>query len=54
MASKLTVKSLDHLVLTVLSISDSAAWYTKYLGMEHEVFQKGDVEVYVRCLGLLG
>ncbi|KAJ5317193.1 hypothetical protein PENANT_c029G11084 [Penicillium antarcticum] len=38
MASKFTVKSLDHLVLTVRSIPKTVAWYTTYLGMRHEIF----------------
>ncbi|CAG7942767.1 unnamed protein product [Penicillium olsonii] len=38
MAGKFTVKSLDHLVLTVRSIPKTVAWYTTYLGMRHEVF----------------
>jgi catechol 2,3-dioxygenase-like lactoylglutathione lyase family enzyme len=38
MAGKFTVKSLDHLVLTVRNIPKTVAWYTNYLGMRHEVF----------------
>lgn len=33
-----TIKSLDHLVLTVRSIPDTIAFYTTHLGMKHEVF----------------
>ncbi|CAG8977885.1 hypothetical protein HYALB_00001762 [Hymenoscyphus albidus] len=33
-----TIQSLDHLVLTVKSISASKEWYTKNLGMKHESF----------------
>lgn len=35
---KFTVKSLDHLVLTVHSIPKTVAFYTTYLGMRHETF----------------
>jgi hypothetical protein len=38
MTAPLTVKSLDHLVLTVKSIPDSVDFYTTHLGMRHEVF----------------
>ncbi|OJJ43660.1 hypothetical protein ASPZODRAFT_136111 [Penicilliopsis zonata CBS 506.65] len=38
MAAKFTVKSLDHLVLTVRSIPESVAFYTTRLGMRHEMF----------------
>ncbi|KAJ5168986.1 uncharacterized protein N7482_004580 [Penicillium canariense] len=38
MAAKFTVKSLDHLVLTVRSIPETVAFYTTHLGMRHEVF----------------
>lgn len=34
----LTVKALDHIVLTVRNISATTAWYTKHLGMKHEAF----------------
>jgi catechol 2,3-dioxygenase-like lactoylglutathione lyase family enzyme len=33
-----TIKSLDHLVLTVNSISKTTEWYTKNLGMRSESF----------------
>ncbi|OJI98234.1 hypothetical protein ASPVEDRAFT_79899 [Aspergillus versicolor CBS 583.65] len=33
-----TIKSLDHLVLTVRSIPDTVTFYTTHLGMKHEVF----------------
>ncbi|CAG8956007.1 hypothetical protein HYFRA_00008863 [Hymenoscyphus fraxineus] len=33
-----TIQSLDHLVLTVKSISATKEWYTKTLGMKHESF----------------
>jgi catechol 2,3-dioxygenase-like lactoylglutathione lyase family enzyme len=33
-----TIKSLDHLVLTVKSIPKATAWYEKNLGMESESF----------------
>lgn len=33
-----TVKSLDHLVLTVCSIPETVAFYTNHLGMRHEIF----------------
>lgn len=39
MASKLVVKSLDHLVLTVKSIPATVDFYTKVLGMKHETFR---------------
>ncbi|KAL2784313.1 Glyoxalase/Bleomycin resistance protein/Dihydroxybiphenyl dioxygenase [Aspergillus keveii] len=38
MTAPLTVRSLDHLVLTVKSIPDSVEFYTTHLGMRHEVF----------------
>ena len=33
-----TIKSLDHLVLTVKSIPESIKWYTQNLGMKSESF----------------
>jgi hypothetical protein len=33
-----TISSLDHLVLTVKSISESTKWYERNLGMKHESF----------------
>ncbi|KAL3487279.1 Glyoxalase/Bleomycin resistance protein/Dihydroxybiphenyl dioxygenase [Aspergillus germanicus] len=38
MTAPLTVRSLDHLVLTVKSIPDSVDFYTTHLGIRHEVF----------------
>lgn len=38
MAGRFTVKSLDHLVLTVRNIPKTVAFYTTYLGMRHEIF----------------
>ena len=38
MTSKIVVKSLDHIVLTVRSILATVAFYEKLLGMKHEVF----------------
>ncbi|KAL2811473.1 Glyoxalase/Bleomycin resistance protein/Dihydroxybiphenyl dioxygenase [Aspergillus granulosus] len=38
MSAPLTVRSLDHLVLTVRSIPDTVDFYTTHLGMRHEVF----------------
>jgi len=38
MSSAATVKSLDHFVLTVSSITKSTAWYTQNLGMKAESF----------------
>ena len=38
MSTPVTIKSLDHLVLTVRSIPDTVAFYTTHLGMKHEVF----------------
>ncbi|KAJ5737994.1 Glyoxalase/Bleomycin resistance protein/Dihydroxybiphenyl dioxygenase [Penicillium malachiteum] len=36
--AKFTIKSVDHLVLTVRSIPETVAFYTTHLGMRHEVF----------------
>jgi catechol 2,3-dioxygenase-like lactoylglutathione lyase family enzyme len=36
------VRSIDHIVLTVASIDDTVAWYTKYLGVQHECFDSKD------------
>jgi catechol 2,3-dioxygenase-like lactoylglutathione lyase family enzyme len=33
-----TIKSLDHLVLTVKSISKATEWYSQHLGMRAESF----------------
>lgn len=38
MASKIVVKALDHIVLTVRSVPATVAFYEKLLGMKHEVF----------------
>ncbi|KAJ5155248.1 hypothetical protein N7492_008051 [Penicillium capsulatum] len=38
MAASFAVKSLDHLVLTVRSIPETVTFYTKHIGMRHEVF----------------
>jgi catechol 2,3-dioxygenase-like lactoylglutathione lyase family enzyme len=39
----ITVKSIDHVVLTVKDISTTIAFYTTHLGMHHEKFpSKGD------------
>lgn len=39
----ITVKALDHVVLTVKNIEATVAFYTKQLGMQHETFvSKGD------------
>ncbi len=38
MASKIAVKALDHIVLTVHSIPASVAFYEKLLGMKHQEF----------------
>lgn len=41
--SGITVKALDHVVLTVKSIEATVAFYTQRLGMHHEKFvSKGD------------
>lgn len=39
MASKIIVKSLDHIVLTVKSIQATVNFYTQHLGMRHEAFR---------------
>lgn len=36
------IQSLDHLVLTVVNIEQSIAFYTRTLGMAHEVFTAAD------------
>lgn len=33
-----TIKSIDHIVLTVKSINITKTWYTNFLGMESESF----------------
>jgi catechol 2,3-dioxygenase-like lactoylglutathione lyase family enzyme len=43
LSSPITVKSIDHVVLTVKDISATIAFYTTHLGMKHEKFSsKGD------------
>jgi catechol 2,3-dioxygenase-like lactoylglutathione lyase family enzyme len=37
-----TVKSLDHVVLTVASLEATADFYTTHLGMQHETFAASD------------
>jgi len=34
-----TVKSLDHVVLTVKDIDKTVAFYTEHLGMKHDIFK---------------
>ncbi|KAK3081534.1 hypothetical protein LTS18_005645 [Coniosporium uncinatum] len=36
------VKSLDHLVITARSVPQTVSWYTRHLGMSHEVFKSED------------
>lgn len=38
MSSKVVVKSLDHIVLTVTSLPKTISFYTTHLGMRHESF----------------
>jgi catechol 2,3-dioxygenase-like lactoylglutathione lyase family enzyme len=48
MTGKIAIKSLDHIVLSVRSIPKTIEFYTKLLGMRHEVFQaRKDQERYV-------
>ena len=42
----ITVKSLDHLVLTVASIQRTAAFYSRILGMEVRTFSQGRVALH--------
>jgi predicted enzyme related to lactoylglutathione lyase len=35
----ISVKALDHVVLTVESVPATVEFYTKVLGMKHEVFR---------------
>lgn len=37
--SSVTVKALDHVVLTVANIDATVTFYTTHLGMKHEAFQ---------------
>ncbi|QDS71645.1 hypothetical protein FKW77_007494 [Venturia effusa] len=39
MPSPVTVRALDHVVLTATSIQATVKFYTENLGMEHEVFR---------------
>ncbi|KAH7128977.1 Glyoxalase/Bleomycin resistance protein/Dihydroxybiphenyl dioxygenase [Dactylonectria macrodidyma] len=36
--TRAVVKSLDHLVLTCRNVTNTANWYSKYLGMKPEIF----------------
>ncbi|KAJ5836058.1 hypothetical protein N7447_002084 [Penicillium robsamsonii] len=47
---KFTVKSLDHLVLTVRSIPKTVAFYTTYLGMRHEIFTPANQSIQRHAL----
>src|SRR5512132_3195572 len=42
----ITIKSLDHLVLTVASIQRTAAFYSRVLGMEVRTFDQGRVALH--------
>jgi catechol 2,3-dioxygenase-like lactoylglutathione lyase family enzyme len=42
----ITIKSLDHLVLTVASIERTAAFYSRVLGMETRTFGQGRVALH--------
>jgi catechol 2,3-dioxygenase-like lactoylglutathione lyase family enzyme len=42
----ITIKSLDHLVLTVASIERTAAFYSRVLGMEVRTFGQGRVALH--------
>lgn len=42
----ITIKSLDHLVLTVASIGRTAAFYSRVLGMEVRLFGQGRVALH--------
>ena len=41
-ADRLSVQSLDHLVLSVADINATLAFYTRILGMEQQVFHPND------------
>jgi len=45
------ITSLDHLVLTVKSITASRYWYVQNLGMRHEVFVSGGVARHALIFG---
>jgi catechol 2,3-dioxygenase-like lactoylglutathione lyase family enzyme len=50
MATRITVKALDHVVLTVADVAATVAFYVNLLGMRHEVFaspKNPEVERYV-------
>jgi predicted enzyme related to lactoylglutathione lyase len=50
MATRITVKALDHVVLTVADVAATVAFYANLLGMRHEVFaspKNPEVERYV-------
>ncbi|CAF9908490.1 MAG: hypothetical protein ALECFALPRED_004656 [Alectoria fallacina] len=54
MASKIAVKALDHIVLTVRSVPATVAFYETLLGMKHEVFtspKHGGVERHALVFG---
>ncbi|CAF9932152.1 hypothetical protein IMSHALPRED_008815 [Imshaugia aleurites] len=54
MASKIVVKALDHIVLTVRCVPTTVAFYEKMLGMKHEVFTSSkdrDVERHALVFG---
>src|SRR5512141_2491537 len=42
----ITIKSLDHLVLTVASIERTTAFYSRVLGMEARTFGQGRVALH--------
>ena len=42
----ITIKSLDHLVLTVASIERTAAFYSRVLGMEVRTFGQGRIALH--------
>lgn len=47
MAAKFTIRSLDHIVLTCRSIPKTIDFYTRHLGMKHEVFTSKGVDRYL-------
>ena len=42
----ITIRSLDHVVLTVASIEETAAFYSRVLGMEVRTFGQGRVALH--------
>jgi len=42
------VKALDHVVLTCRSIPATVEFYTKQLGMKHEVFRSQKIRAFER------